>query len=122
MFPSNISPYLYGITFINFRALNSLSFQLLLLIQIFLVGRHVLHFEQLEANIPQHVVIGIPEPGPKLDTKILAKIFYHEVTILNPLIRCNHPSFVNGTPTFSPENQISYLRFAHGSVQPFKLP
>ena len=75
MFPSNISPYLYGITFINFCGLNSLSFQLLLLSQIFLVGRHVLHFEQLEANIPQNVVIGIPEPGPKLDTKILGKIF-----------------------------------------------
>ena len=122
MFPSNNPPYLYGITFINLFGFNSLSFQQRLPIHIALVGRHVLHFEHLEANIPQHVVIGFPEPNSKLDTKILAKIFYHEVTILNPLIRCNHPSFVNGTPTFFPENQISYLRFAHGSVQPFKLP
>ena len=116
MFPCNISPYLYGITFINFRGLNSLSFQLLLLIQIFLVGRHVLHFEQLEANIPQHVVIGIPEPGPKLDTKILAKIFYHEVTIPSTLIRYNHLTIVNGTPTPLSEIQMSHLRFAHGSL------
>ena len=116
MFPSNTPPNLYGITFINLLGFNSLSFQQRLPIHIALVGRHVLHFEHLEANIPQHVVIGFPEPNSKLDTKILAKIFYHEVTIPSTLIRYNHLTIVNGTPTPLSEIQMSHLRFAHGSL------